>query len=82
MQRCILLANLDYTYTIIDNNNSDLSSHYPSHLILLEYEKHKYHCDTPPPQVTKTETIYESLYDSTKLKVKNTISLHMFNEFV
>lgn len=71
MQRCILLANLDYTHTIISNNSGDLSAHYPSHLIILEYEKHHIQnvSDTPPPLQRTTETIYESIYDTNKLKV-------------
>lgn len=71
MQRCILLADLDYTHTVINNTGGDLSSQYPSHLIILDYEKHRSTttCDTPPPsQRTATETIYESTYDSNKLK--------------
>lgn len=71
MQRCVLLADLDYTHTTISNNSGDLSAHYPSHLIILEYEKHRMQnlCDTPPPMQRTTETIYESIYDSSKLKV-------------
>lgn len=68
MQRCILLADLDYTHTIISNKSGDLSSQYPNQLIILDYEKHRNAniCDTPPPRTT--ETIYESTYDSNKLK--------------
>ncbi|XP_014235020.1 myotubularin-related protein 14 [Trichogramma pretiosum] len=70
MQRCILLADLDYTHTIISNKNGDLSDHYPSHLIILEYEKQHSlnNCDTPPPIQRTTETIYESNHDPSKLK--------------
>lgn len=70
MQQCLLLTDLDYTHSVINNNGGDLSAHYPSHLIILEYEKHKnpQMCDTPPPLPRATETIYESMYDPNKLK--------------
>lgn len=70
MQRCLLLTDLDYTHSIINNNGGDLSAHYPSHLIILEYEKYRNPnmCDTPPPLPRTTETIYESIYDHNKLK--------------
>ena len=78
MQRCILLADLDYTHTIINNNNGDLSAHYPSHLIIFEYEKqhNQNGCDTPPPSQRTTETIYESIYDVGKLKVISNTNKH------
>ncbi|XP_015599397.1 myotubularin-related protein 14 [Cephus cinctus] len=70
MQRCLLLTELDYTHSVINNNAGDLSAHYPSHLIILEYEKYRNPnmCDTPPPLPRTTETIYESMYDPNKLK--------------
>ncbi|KAJ8665204.1 hypothetical protein QAD02_006866 [Eretmocerus hayati] len=69
MQRCILLADIDYTHRIINNNGGDLSAHYPSHLIILENEKHhnQNFCHTPPP-LRATETIYESLDGFSDLK--------------
>ncbi|XP_058796334.1 myotubularin-related protein 14 [Phymastichus coffea] len=74
MQRCILLADLDYSHTIVNNSIGDLSAHYPSHLIILEYDKksHQNLSDTSPPQRT-TETIYESIYEPKQLKelIKN-----------
>lgn len=70
MQRCLLLTDLDYTHSIINNNGGDLSAHYPSHLIILEYEKCRNPnlCDTPPPLPRTSETIYENMYDPNKLK--------------
>lgn len=70
MQKCLLLTDLDYTHSVIENVAGDLSAHYPSHLILLEYEKYKnpMACDMPRPQSRTTETIYESMYDTNKLK--------------
>lgn len=70
MQRCLLLTDLDYTPSIINNNGGDLSARYPSHLIILEYEKYRnpHMCDTPPPLPRTTEAIYENMYDANKLK--------------
>ncbi|XP_015112350.1 myotubularin-related protein 14 [Diachasma alloeum] len=68
MQKCLLLADLDYTHSVINNGAGDLSAHYPSHLIILENEKHKNPNETPPPMPRTTETIYESSYEPNKLK--------------
>lgn len=72
MQQCLLLADLDYTHSVINNIGGDLSAHYPSHLIILENEKHRNAtsmCDTPPPPLQRTtDTIYESIDDTNKLK--------------
>ncbi|XP_063992269.1 myotubularin-related protein 14 [Diachasmimorpha longicaudata] len=68
MQKCLLLADLDYTHSVINNGTGDLSAHYPSHLIILENEKHKNPNETPPPLPRTTETIYESSYEPNKLK--------------
>ncbi|XP_057323639.1 myotubularin-related protein 14 [Microplitis mediator] len=75
MQQCLLLVDLDYTHSVINNVAGDLSAHYPSHLIILENEKRRnpYKCDTPPQLPRTTETIYENTYDTNKLKdlIKN-----------
>lgn len=70
MQQCLLLADVDYSHSVINNIAGDLSAHYPSHLIILENEKYRnpHTCDTPPPLPRTTETIYESMYDPNKLK--------------
>ncbi|XP_043479480.1 myotubularin-related protein 14 [Leptopilina heterotoma] len=70
MQRCILLADMDYQHSVINNNEGDLSAHYPSHLMILEYEKSKFpnKCDTPSSLPRTTETIYESMCDPIRLK--------------
>lgn len=39
MQRCILLASLDYHSITIPNNDGELCPQYPSKLILFEKEK-------------------------------------------
>ena len=78
MQRCILLANLDYVHTIVNNHCGELSAHYPSHLIVLENEKSHNQNDLPPsthpsppqpPPKKATETIYESINEGKKLEV-------------
>jgi len=56
---------------VISNSGGELSANYPSHLIILEYER-------PPPSVSgslrpmesprTTGTIYENMYDATKLR--------------
>ena len=75
MQRCILLADMDYQHSVINNNEGDLSAHYPSHLIIFEYEKrmNPNNCDTSPPLPHTAETIYESMCDPIRLKelIKN-----------
>lgn len=70
MRRCLVFTDMDYTHSIINNNGGDLSAHYPSHLVILEYEKYRNSNtgDTPPPLPRTTETIYESMYDPNKLK--------------
>lgn len=70
MEKCLLLTDMDYTHSIINNNGGDLSAHYPSHLVILENEKYRNPntCDTPPPLPRTAETIYESMYDPNKLK--------------
>jgi len=67
MQKCILLAALDYEYFTIDNNEGDLCAHYPSYIIILEHEKPKStkSCDTPPRVM---ETIHENKHVKNKLK--------------
>lgn len=75
MQTCLLLIQLDYTHSIIANNGGDLSTNYPSHLIILEREKPKI-SNTSDGSVSlprTTETIYENIYDTNKLKefIKN-----------
>lgn len=68
MQRCLLLSDVDYSHSVISNNGGELSAHYPSHLIVFEYEKTRGpKPDTPPPPRT-TDTIYESMYDVNKLR--------------
>uniref|UniRef100_A0A023EZJ3 Putative phosphatidylinositol 3-phosphate 3-phosphatase myotubularin mtm1 n=1 Tax=Triatoma infestans TaxID=30076 RepID=A0A023EZJ3_TRIIF len=39
MQKCIELVSFDYSYVVISNSNGELSAHYPSQLIVMEYER-------------------------------------------
>lgn len=55
----------DYSLFIINNANGDLCAQYPSDLIILEYENAH---NTPGRLNNMTDTIYESLYDSQKLR--------------
>lgn len=77
MQRCLLLTDLDYDHSVINNNGGDLSAHYPSHLIILNNEKlsksqKTNSMDTSPPVQSNnrtTDTIYEyNASDLNKLK--------------
>ncbi|XP_026674449.1 myotubularin-related protein 14-like isoform X2 [Ceratina calcarata] len=64
MQKCLLLTDLDYTHSVINNSEGDLSASYPSHLIILKYKKFNL-CDTLLPL---PEIIDESMYDFNELK--------------
>ncbi|XP_046747257.1 myotubularin-related protein 14 [Diprion similis] len=71
MQRCLLISDIDYSHSVISNNGGELSAHYPSQLIVFDYEKTRGpHSDTPPPPPPPrtTDTIYESMYDVNKLR--------------
>lgn len=73
MQRCIDLVSLDYCHVLIDNAGGELSAHYPSQLIVMEYEKvnGKEDCNcasSTPPKSGNHQTLYESVHDVTKLK--------------
>lgn len=70
LQLCIELFKLDYSQFVINNACGELSTHYPSQLVILEYEQHAYSgspaTHTNPSRTTNT--IYESTYDSQKLR--------------
>ena len=76
MEKCIELVKLDYSHLVISNAGGDLSAHYPSQLIILEYEYT--HSQNGSPANTSqnpsghgqrtTNTIYESMYDAQKLR--------------
>ncbi|CAG2064251.1 unnamed protein product, partial [Timema podura] len=72
MQHCLSLVSLDYSHIVINNSSGELSAHYPSQLIILEYERPcngingciKGAGDGP----RTTSTIYESMHDVLKLR--------------
>ncbi|PSN48995.1 Myotubularin-related protein 14 [Blattella germanica] len=71
LQRCIKLVSLDYSHVVISNNGGELSANYPSKLIILEYERPSVSVNgtsrpSEPPRTTAT--IYENMYDPTKLR--------------
>ncbi|KAK7792665.1 hypothetical protein R5R35_012024 [Gryllus longicercus] len=72
MQKCLNLVTLDYSNLVINNGGGELSAHYPSQLIVLEYELPAASSgsskpnDAPPSRTTST--IYESMYDVGKLR--------------
>ncbi|XP_052780309.1 myotubularin-related protein 14-like isoform X2 [Mya arenaria] len=56
-ERCLKLFAKDYQFSMLNNTSGDLCAHYPSKIVILEYEK--------------TATIHErveSLYDGSRLK--------------
>lgn len=76
---------LDYNVVEITNSMGELSSHYPSVILIPEYENrsasqvnilsaHSNGSQQPPPQQQqqpaqqRQQTIYESTYDSNKLR--------------
>lgn len=65
LKKCVELMKADYSLFIINNANGDLCAQYPSDLIILEYENAH---NTPGRLNNMTDTIYESLYDSQKLR--------------
>lgn len=75
MQTCLLLTDVDYTYSIINNSAGEFCAHYPSHLIILQNEKSRNSntSNTSSPLPFTNETIYECMYDPNKVKelIKN-----------
>ncbi|XP_066581421.1 myotubularin-related protein 14 [Prorops nasuta] len=67
MQQCLLIADIDYTFTVINNSGGDLSAQYPSHLIILNYEKSNENL-LPLSLSRASETIYETAFEPNKLK--------------
>ncbi|XP_069693160.1 phosphatidylinositol-3,5-bisphosphate 3-phosphatase MTMR14 isoform X2 [Periplaneta americana] len=71
MQRCLKLVALDYSHVVINNTSGELSANYPSHLIILEYERPSGNVNgsmrsTEPPRTTST--IYENMHDPSRLR--------------
>lgn len=69
LHRCIKLLQCDYNLILIQNNNGDLSSHYPSQLPIIEYENSTNNTGNSVQSVQRTtNTIYESIHDVHKLR--------------
>ncbi|CAH1153683.1 unnamed protein product [Phaedon cochleariae] len=69
LQRCISLMKLDYSLMVVQNNNGELSSHYPSQLPILEYENgSNQNLNSSQSAQRTTNTIYESIYDVQKIR--------------
>ncbi|KAF6313171.1 myotubularin related protein 14 [Rhinolophus ferrumequinum] len=45
-KRCLELFGRDYCYSVIQNVNGDICSHYPQHIVFLEYESSEKEKDT------------------------------------
>lgn len=64
----------DYKTFTISNSNAELSGHYPSQIVILEYEHTHYpYLSTTPTNVQQssqrtTNTIYECIYDANKVR--------------
>lgn len=65
---------LDYSVVEITNAMGELSSHYPSTILIPEYENHSFSQAstlnglTSQQQSQRQQTIYESTYDANKLR--------------
>lgn len=82
MEKCLNLFQLDYNIVEISNRAGELSSHYPSLIVIPENEKQSTSIPTTlngcltstlnatlnSSQQRTQQTIYENSYDATKLK--------------
>ncbi|XP_071449239.1 phosphatidylinositol-3,5-bisphosphate 3-phosphatase MTMR14 [Hetaerina americana] len=72
MQKCLDLVSRDYNHIVINNTAGDLSAHYPSQLIILEYERSQGNLSNGTMRSNdsqrSTGTIYESMHDVVKLR--------------
>lgn len=59
---------IDYNVVEISNNLGELSSHYPSTILIPEYEFHSLNNPTNNLNTNRQQTIYESIYDASKLR--------------
>lgn len=62
---------IDYSVSLISNNNGDLTLHYPRRIALLEYElgtKQNATASNSQSTTRGTDTIHESLQDAAKLR--------------
>jgi hypothetical protein len=63
MQKCLVLMKFDYSVLEIPNTLGELSSHYPSDILIPEFERHN--INNP---LNRQQTIHESTYDAAKLR--------------
>lgn len=83
MQKCSVLMKLDYNVVEITNSMGELSSHYPSIILIPEYENRsasqvnilnahnngtQSQQQPQQPAPQRQQTIYESTYDANKLR--------------
>lgn len=68
MQKCSVLMKIDYNVVEISNNLGELSSHYPSTILIPEYEFHNLNNPITNLTTNRQQTIYESIYDANKLR--------------
>ncbi|XP_021341193.1 myotubularin-related protein 14-like [Mizuhopecten yessoensis] len=62
MERCLLLMARDYKYSVITNFNGELCGHYPSKLVMLEYQL------TEAEKQSRKQEDVQSFYDVEKLR--------------
>lgn len=61
MQKCLVLMQFDYSVLELPNSLGELSSHYPSDILIPEFERNNINN-------RQQQTIYESTYDALKLR--------------
>ncbi|CAG0884097.1 unnamed protein product [Darwinula stevensoni] len=67
LQLSLSLMNRDYSCMVVGNASGELSAHYPSQLIVIEYEKANSQKSMWGESIS-SETIYESILDPTRVK--------------
>lgn len=73
MQKCSVLMKLDYSVVEVSNSMGELSTHYPSTILIPEYENRNFSQlnsfnGFTASQPQRQQTIYESTYDANKLR--------------
>uniref|UniRef100_A0A146KSW7 Myotubularin-related protein 14 n=1 Tax=Lygus hesperus TaxID=30085 RepID=A0A146KSW7_LYGHE len=69
MKRCVDLVSLDYSHVVVSNAGGEMSAHYPSQLIIMEYERTSKGNNASSDHLPRANgTIYENVYDVNKLK--------------
>lgn len=74
MSKCIALTKIDYSIIEISNSNGELSSHYPSQLLIPEYETKSSingftnNFTSATTSQRQQQTIYETNHDANKMR--------------